>query len=174
MFMLSNYLSSCFYSPTRVEQEMPTVPEHMSSLSVFSGIHIERSFVFCVMFCRSLFVLLLFFLLTIMLSVLSSIYGFWLHLWYLLNSYLIERTDTSIKSGGIKPVFWTQSSPLSEMMWPCKCIPHVTKNANPTHSQANSATAKNAIIPNTLHNTLHINLCMHQNDHHSDYDILDL
>jgi len=41
-----------------VEQELPTLPEHLSSPSVFSGVHVTRSLVLCVMFCRSLFVLL--------------------------------------------------------------------------------------------------------------------
>jgi len=37
---------------------MLTVPEHLSSLPVFSGVRVTRSLVLCVMFCRSLFVLL--------------------------------------------------------------------------------------------------------------------
>jgi uncharacterized membrane protein len=41
-----------------VEQELPPLPEHLSSPSVFSGVRVTRSFVLCVMFCRSLFVLL--------------------------------------------------------------------------------------------------------------------
>ena len=35
-----------------------TLPEHMSSSHVFSGVPVVRSLVFCVMCCRSLFVLL--------------------------------------------------------------------------------------------------------------------
>jgi len=38
--------------------ELPTLPEHLSSPSVFSGVRVTRSLVLCVMFCRSLFVLL--------------------------------------------------------------------------------------------------------------------
>jgi len=45
-----------------VEQEPLALPGHMSSLPVFSGVRVARSLVFCVMFCRSSFVL---FLLTI-------------------------------------------------------------------------------------------------------------
>jgi hypothetical protein len=48
-------------------QELLTVPEHLSSPLVFSGVHISLSLVLCVMVCRSLFV---FFLLAIVLSVL--------------------------------------------------------------------------------------------------------
>ena len=40
---------------------------HMSSLPVLSGVHVVRSLVFCVVFCRSVFVL---FLLAIVLFVL--------------------------------------------------------------------------------------------------------
>ena len=53
-----------------VEQELRTLPEHLSSLSIFSRVHISQSLVFCVVFCRSLFVL---FLLGIVLSVLLQI-----------------------------------------------------------------------------------------------------
>ena len=47
---------------------------------VFSGFRVAQFFVFCVMFCRLLFVLLSFFWF-IVLS--SSIYRLWLPLWYL-------------------------------------------------------------------------------------------
>ena len=33
-------------------QDIPTLPEHRSSLLVFSGVHVVQFFVFCVMFCR--------------------------------------------------------------------------------------------------------------------------
>jgi hypothetical protein len=49
------------------EQDLLTLPEHMSSPPVFNEFRVTRSLVFCVMFCRSLFVL---FPLTIVLSVL--------------------------------------------------------------------------------------------------------
>jgi hypothetical protein len=52
------------------EQELPTLSVHPSSLLVFSGVRVARSLVFCVVFCRSLFV---FFLLVIVLSVLLQI-----------------------------------------------------------------------------------------------------
>ena len=44
-----------------VKQELPTLPEHLSSPPDFSGVRVTQSFVFYVMFCRSLFVLLSFF-----------------------------------------------------------------------------------------------------------------
>ena len=49
---------------------------------VFSRVHVTRSLVLCVMFCRSLFVLLSFvFWHYVVCS--SSIYGYWLPFWYL-------------------------------------------------------------------------------------------
>jgi hypothetical protein len=39
-----------------MEQELLTLPDHMSSPSVFSGVRIAQSLVFCVVFCRLLFV----------------------------------------------------------------------------------------------------------------------
>ena len=49
-----------------MEQELPILPEHPSSSSVFSGVRVTRFLVFYMYFCRSLFVL---FILVIMLSV---------------------------------------------------------------------------------------------------------
>ena len=43
-----------------VWQELPTLPGHVS-LSVFSGVCVVQSLVFCVVFCRSLFAILTFF-----------------------------------------------------------------------------------------------------------------
>jgi hypothetical protein len=37
-----------------VEQELLTLPEHLSSPPVFSGVRVTRSLVFSVVFCRSL------------------------------------------------------------------------------------------------------------------------
>jgi hypothetical protein len=55
-----------------VEQELLTFPDHLSSSQVFSGVRVARSLVLCVMFCRSLFVLLsLFFCLLCYLSFLD-------------------------------------------------------------------------------------------------------
>jgi hypothetical protein len=51
---------------TTHEAELPTLPKHLSSPPVFSGVRFDQSYVFCVVFCRSLFVL---FLLAIVLSV---------------------------------------------------------------------------------------------------------
>ena len=41
-----------------MEHELPTLPEYiyLSSTPLFSGVRVARSLVFCVVFCRSLFV----------------------------------------------------------------------------------------------------------------------
>jgi hypothetical protein len=44
-----------------MEQELPTLPKHLSSSSVLSGVRVIRSLVLCVCFFRSLFVLWYFF-----------------------------------------------------------------------------------------------------------------
>ena len=43
----------------RVEQELLTLPEHLSPTPVFSGVRVARSFVFDAVFSRSLFVVYL-------------------------------------------------------------------------------------------------------------------
>ena len=54
-------LWSIHYGVSLVEQELLTLPEHLSSSLVFSGVYVPLSLVFCVVFCRSLFVFLFFF-----------------------------------------------------------------------------------------------------------------
>ena len=39
-----------------VEQELLSLPEHLCSSPVFSGVRVAQSLVFCVVFCKSLFV----------------------------------------------------------------------------------------------------------------------
>jgi len=56
-----------------VEQKLLAFPEHLCSPPVFSGFRNIRSLVFCVLFCRSLLVLLSFGLCAVCPS---SIYGF--------------------------------------------------------------------------------------------------
>ena len=64
---------------SRVEQELNTLPEHLSSSPVFSVVRVPRSFFFCITSCRSLFVLLSVLLLTIILSVLLWFTAFEYH-----------------------------------------------------------------------------------------------
>ena len=72
---------------TLVEQKLLTFPMHMSASPAFSGVRIALSFVFCIMFWKSLFVLFFSFSLGHGLGT-PSIYGFRLHLWicFLLNN----------------------------------------------------------------------------------------
>jgi hypothetical protein len=49
---------------TQVEQDLPTLPKHLGSPLVYSGVRVARALVFCVVLCRSPFVL---YLLTIVL-----------------------------------------------------------------------------------------------------------
>ena len=62
-----------------VEEELPTLPEHLSVPSVFSEVRVTRSLVLCV--DRYLSFCPFYFGLCVVNS--SSIYGFWLPLWYL-------------------------------------------------------------------------------------------
>ena len=65
-----------------VEQELPTIPEHLHSPPVFSGVRDTRSLVLYVCFVdRCLFFYLFSFGHCVICS--SSIYGFWLTIWYL-------------------------------------------------------------------------------------------
>ena len=59
---ITGFVSRLTRRVSLVEQELPTLPEHLSSTPVFSRVGVTRSLVFCVMFCRSLFVLLSFFI----------------------------------------------------------------------------------------------------------------
>jgi hypothetical protein len=64
-----------------VEQELLTLPEHLSSTSVFSWVRVTRPLVLCVMFYRSLFFLLYFFF--CLLFFLSFDLHILIALWYL-------------------------------------------------------------------------------------------
>ena len=66
-----------------VEQDIFSLPEHLRLHEVFSWVRVARSLVFCVMLCRSLFVLLSFCFVGHCVVCPSLIYGFWLYLWYL-------------------------------------------------------------------------------------------
>ena len=65
-----------------VEQGLLTSHEHLSSTPGFSWVLVTRSLVLCVMFCRSLFVILSFFSFGHCVVYPSSIYVFWLNLWF--------------------------------------------------------------------------------------------
>ena len=70
-YFICVFATHCDYSDVglHIEQELLTLPEHLSSPRFFSGDHATPSLVFFVVFSRSLFVPLFFFLLAIALSV---------------------------------------------------------------------------------------------------------
>jgi hypothetical protein len=80
-----------------VEQELPTFPEHMSSPTVFSGIRVTRSLVVYVCFVDRCLPICTFSFGHCICS--SSIYEFWLPLWYL-HTFLI---------GIMKTVCWAKA-----------------------------------------------------------------
>ena len=80
---LNLFLWSLYYiSRELVEQELLTLPEHLSSPPVLSWVHVTRSLFLYVCFVdRCLFFCTFSFGHCVFCS--SSIYGFWLPLWYL-------------------------------------------------------------------------------------------
>ena len=84
-----------------------SVQAHLSSPSVVSGVRAARSLMFCVMFCRSLFVLLPFFFLSLFcLSVCTTTdYSFDIFKLFLSNKVLIRLMDLYfwqiLMSGGL-------------------------------------------------------------------------
>ena len=87
-----------------MEQELLTLPEHPSSPPVFNGVRVIRSFVLCVCFVDRWLPFYPFsFGHCVVCS--SSIYGFWLPLWYILAivlSVLLRFTDSDYPFG----IFW--------------------------------------------------------------------
>ena len=82
-----------------VEQELLTIPEHLSSPPVFSGI-----FSFICMFCRSLFCPFVLFLFAHCVVCSSSIYRFWLLFWYH-QTLLMKQDVLSFKVSSLSIVF---------------------------------------------------------------------
>jgi hypothetical protein len=84
-----------------VLQHLPTLPEHLSSPPVFSGVGVARSLVFCAVFvvrCLSLCT----FSFGHCVGCPSTIYGFWLLLWFLVAiilSVLLWFTDSDCPFG---------------------------------------------------------------------------
>ena len=77
-----------------VEHELLTLLEHLSSPSVFSGVRVNRSLVLCVCIIdRCLFFCSFSFGHCFVCS--SSIYGFWLSLWYLQTLLMLKRLTSS-------------------------------------------------------------------------------
>ena len=62
LWLITGFITIVTWWVPHVEQELPSLPEHPSSLPLFSEVQVAWYLVFCVMFCISLFVLLTFFL----------------------------------------------------------------------------------------------------------------
>ena len=90
-----------------VPQKLVTLPEHLSSLPVFSRVRVAQSLVFCVMFCDHCFVILyLFFRPLYCLSSPSKIYNFLLPLLCILNHFLNEIRYINIITNGGNFLIW--------------------------------------------------------------------
>ena len=72
------------------EEELLTFPVHLSSSLVLSGIRVTQFLLLCVMFCRTLFLILSWFFLSFGYCIVYplSIYGFWLPIFKLLQTFL--------------------------------------------------------------------------------------
>jgi len=57
IYNLSGFVTRVTRRVPHAEQELLTLPDHLSSTPVFNGVRVARSFVFNVMFYRSLFLL---------------------------------------------------------------------------------------------------------------------
>ena len=67
------------------------IPHQLSSHPIFSGVHVAQSLFLCLVFCRTLFFRLSLFFWTCIVYP-SSVYGFWLTLWYLQHFLAINRS----------------------------------------------------------------------------------
>ena len=57
---LTQFVSGVTQRVSLLEQELPTLPEHLMSHKVFNVVRVARFLAFCVVYCRSLFVILSF------------------------------------------------------------------------------------------------------------------
>ena len=80
-WLIIGFVTRLTWRVSLVEQELLTLPEHLRPRPVFSGVRVTRSLVLCVCFVdRCLSFCLFSFGHCVVCS--SSIYGFWLPLWY--------------------------------------------------------------------------------------------
>ena len=78
-----------------MEQELPTLPEHLTSSPVLSGVRVIRSLFLCVCFFRSLFVLLAI-VLYVLLRYTDSDYPFGIFKLFLLK--ILDTAQTGVLS----------------------------------------------------------------------------
>ena len=86
-WLITGFITIVTRRVLHVEQELLTLPEHLSSPSVSSFVRVARSLVFCVMFCGSLFCPFVSFPLVIVLYVLFH--------WWLLITTLVSSSNSS-------------------------------------------------------------------------------
>jgi hypothetical protein len=107
-----------------VEQELPTLPENMSSPLIFSEVRVARSLLFSVVFCRSLFVLLSFF-------IWSLCYLFFFDLRILITwiyNYLCNQCPSPLmfESRSWRGVLdTTLCDEVWQWKWQCVCLQHM-------------------------------------------------
>ena len=92
IWLITGFVAKLTLRVPLVEQELFTIPEHLSSPQILSGVRVTQSFVLCVCFVdRCLSFCPCSFGHCVVCS--SSMYGFWLPLWYL-QTLLIEVLST--------------------------------------------------------------------------------
>jgi hypothetical protein len=97
-WLIAGFVTRLIRRVPLVEQEMLTLPEHLSSSPVFSGVGVTPYLVICVFFVdRCLSFCTFSFGHCVVCS--SSIYGFWLPLWYLRTpcTYIINNKSNNKK-----------------------------------------------------------------------------
>ena len=82
-----------------MEKELHSLPDHMSLLPLFIGVHVAQSLIFLVVLFGSLFCLFCFFAFSFGHCTVCpcSNYGFWLYLWYLRTFLINNSARLSIK-----------------------------------------------------------------------------
>ena len=104
-WLITGFVTKLTRRVSLVEQELSTLPEHLSSPPVFSGVHVTRSLVLYVCFVdRCLSFCTFSFGHCVVCS--SSIYGFWLPLWYLQTLLTIVRSKLDCYYSIGFPIFW--------------------------------------------------------------------
>jgi hypothetical protein len=97
LWLITGLVTRLTWQVPLVEHELPTLPEHLSSPPVFSGVCVTRSLVLCVGFVDHCLSFCTFsFGHCVVCS--SSIYGFWLPLWYL-QTLLVVNTCKLMRYG---------------------------------------------------------------------------
>jgi hypothetical protein len=91
-WLITGFATRVILRAPLMEQELLTLPEHMSSPLFFSGVRVTRSLVLCVMFVDRCFSFCPFSFGHCV--VCPSIYGFWLPPWYLQTLFLISLVNT--------------------------------------------------------------------------------